>query len=202
MSTLRQVHSINGIAIYYDSYGGNCYINPESIPSLDADTYKEVRKWCFANRRILSMLSGYAHSGRRWSLNFCDEKDTELILSSSLVSDALKAEFKQFLNDPFGYKTKGQKQKERLSKKGFIYVLKCGPHYKIGLSQNIDKRIEQLSVTPPFDVELIHTIETDDMYNLESFLHDRFSEKRKNGEWFELDKADIEYIKGLGAQGG
>jgi len=122
-----------------------------------------------------------------------------MILSSPLISEALKDEFKQFLNDPFGYKQSRRKEKESQSREGFVYILKCGPYYKIGLSQVVDRRIEQLSTTPPFDVELIYTIETDDMYDLESFLHNKFSEKRKNGEWFELGQDDIEYIMGLGA---
>ena len=202
MSTLYPVHSISGITIYYDSYKCNCYISAESEVSIDADIYGEIRSWCIANSRILAMLDGYAHSGNRWNPNFCDESDAELILSSPLVSEALKDEFRQFLKNPFSYKPRGQKQREPQSREGFIYVLKCGPHYKIGLSQNVDRRVEQLSVTPPFDVELIHTIETDDMFKLESFLHDKFSEKRKNGEWFELTEADVEYIKELGAQDG
>jgi hypothetical protein len=119
-----------------------------------------------------------------------------------LISEALKDEFRQFLKDPFGYKSKRRKEEKPQSKEGFVYILKCGPYYKIGLSQVVDKRVEQLSTIPPFDVELIYTIETDDMYGLESSLHNKFSEKRKNGEWFELEGADLEYIKGLEAQDG
>ncbi len=34
-------------------------------------------------------------------------------------------------------------------------------------------------------------METDDRYGTESYRHKRFAEKRVNGEWFELSKADI-----------
>ena len=199
MSTLYSVHSISGVTIYYDSYKCSCFISAESGVSIDTDIYGEIRNWCLANSRILTMLDGYAHSGHRWSPNVCDEGDSELILSSPLVSEALKEEFKQYLKKPFSYKPSGQK-KQPQSKEGFVYILKCGPFYKIGLSQVVDKRVEQLATIPPFDVELLYTIETDNMYELESFLHDRFSEKRKNGEWFELKETDLEYIRGLGAQ--
>ncbi len=80
---------------------------------------------------------------------------------------------------------------------GHVYLMKCGPHCEIGASKDPDLRLAQLSTKPPFDIELLHTIPTDDMYTLESKLHDRFADKRKNGEWFELAPEDVEYIKGL-----
>jgi hypothetical protein len=80
-------------------------------------------------------------------------------------------------------------------KAGYVYVLKAGPYYKIGVSTNIDRRIKQLSTLPPFDLELIFTIQTSDMYGLESKLHERFDHQRQNGEWFILTITDIEWIR-------
>jgi hypothetical protein len=81
--------------------------------------------------------------------------------------------------------------------RGNVYLLRAGPYYKIGVSTQVDERIKQLSTLPPFDIELLHTLPTDDMYKLEKQLHERYADKRKNGEWFELDQDDVEYIKGL-----
>lgn len=78
---------------------------------------------------------------------------------------------------------------------GYVYILNAGPYYKIGASQDVTRRIKQLSTVPPFDLELIHTIQTDDMYGLEETLHEQFAGKRKNGEWFELTDQDVEIIK-------
>jgi hypothetical protein len=86
--------------------------------------------------------------------------------------------------------------------KGFVYLLQCGSHYKIGASKNVDRRITQLATLPPFDLERICIIETEDMFGLEASLHEKFSSKRERGEWFRLDAADIDYTKGLGAQDG
>jgi len=80
---------------------------------------------------------------------------------------------------------------------GFVYLLKAGPYYKIGVSTNVDKRIEQLATLPPFDIELVHTTYDTDMYALEKDLHNLYADKRKNGEWFELTDNDVEYVKGL-----
>jgi len=57
-----------------------------------------------------------------------------------------------------------------------------------------DRRIEQLSTLPPFDIELICTIKTGDMFALESGLHARFRNKRINGEWFKLDQEDVDWL--------
>ena len=80
---------------------------------------------------------------------------------------------------------------------GWVYILQAGPYFKIGYSKNVDKRIERLATLPPFDMELIHTIRTDNMDTLEKYLHERFDDKRKNGEWFELDEEDIAWLKTL-----
>lgn len=80
---------------------------------------------------------------------------------------------------------------------GFVYVLQAGPYFKIGHSADIDDRIKQLSTLPPFDLELVCSITTPDMVELEKSLHIVFANKRKNGEWFELTPADVEWLKGL-----
>jgi hypothetical protein len=35
------------------------------------------------------------------------------------------------------------------------------------------------------------------MHALEKYLHEKFSGKRVNGEWFALDPDDVDYMKGL-----
>jgi len=80
---------------------------------------------------------------------------------------------------------------------GYVYLLGGGDYYKIGLSNNVNRRIEEISPRLPFKTELICTIATDDMYGLEAGLHRQFAEKRANGEWFELDDEDVEYIRRL-----
>ena len=90
-----------------------------------------------------------------------------------------------------------RKKKAQVPKAGFVYVLQADSYYKIGLSTNVEKRVKQLSTLPPFDVTLIHKIETGDMHQLESELHERFAEKRANGEWFVLSNEDLEWLRGL-----
>ena len=83
---------------------------------------------------------------------------------------------------------------------GFVYVIKLGDtgYYKIGRSNNPDRRIWK-EITPilPIEPEIICIVETRDMIKLEKELHERYSDKRANGEWFLLDDEDIEQIRGL-----
>lgn len=84
---------------------------------------------------------------------------------------------------------------------GYVYVLKADNNlYKIGRAKQLDKRILQLSVQLPYDLVLVASIESDDYANLEKELHNTFTNKRKRGEWFDLDEDDIARIKAWDGQ--
>lgn len=86
------------------------------------------------------------------------------------------------------------------SRAGYVYVIRsltALTYYKIGRSATPEKRMKKFEVTIPFEVEPVLLIQTDDMFTLETELHARFSSKRTDGEWFILDKSDLEYIASL-----
>jgi hypothetical protein len=89
------------------------------------------------------------------------------------------------------------RSKKKRPMSGWVYILQAGPFYKIGKTKNVDRRVGQLATLPPFDIEIIHTIKTKDMGQLELELHEKFAEKRKRGEWFELEEGDIAWLKTL-----
>lgn len=78
---------------------------------------------------------------------------------------------------------------------GYVYVLKAGPYYKIGRATDLDRRIKQLKVQLPFEVELIHVILCENHEASEKYWHTRFGEYRSNGEWFELESDHLMEIK-------
>lgn len=78
---------------------------------------------------------------------------------------------------------------------GVVYLMKSGEFYKIGLSNSSGRREYELGIQLPEKLKLVHEIETDCPAALEKFWHDRFASKRRNGEWFDLNAADIKSFK-------
>lgn len=74
---------------------------------------------------------------------------------------------------------------------GAVYLLRHGPHHKIGCSKQPEDRITELRLMLPPRIHLVHIIKTDDPFGVESYWHRRFAEKRVRGEWFKLSRPDI-----------
>ena len=82
-------------------------------------------------------------------------------------------------------------------KPGFVYLLRGNDQHKIGRTKHVDDRMKQISQKLPFEIELVHAIETDDTETLEAQLHDRFADRRLKGEWFDLSEQDVKIIQGM-----
>lgn len=74
---------------------------------------------------------------------------------------------------------------------GHVYLLRAGEYYKIGQSSDLEKRVKSINVALPDKATLEHAISTDDPPGIEAYWHRRFADRRMNGEWFKLSKADI-----------
>jgi len=78
---------------------------------------------------------------------------------------------------------------------GFIYLMKSGKSFKVGRSNATGRREYELGIQLPEKLKTVHVIPTDDPPGIEAYWHNRFKAKRKNGEWFELDAADVAAFK-------
>jgi hypothetical protein len=85
--------------------------------------------------------------------------------------------------------------KQQAADDGFVYLIKSGRYYKIGRSNAAGRREREIALQLPEAVKTLHVIRTDDPVGIESYWHTRYIAKRKNGEWFDLNQADIAAFK-------
>lgn len=84
----------------------------------------------------------------------------------------------------------------------YVYIIK-GTHkgnisYKIGKADNLYDRLKKFEVKIPFDIDLVMSFYVDNAISFESFLHMKFKDKRKAGEWFDLSEKDLLRILSYG----
>ncbi|GCA97395.1 GIY-YIG nuclease family protein [Mycolicibacterium sp. NCC-Tsukiji] len=78
---------------------------------------------------------------------------------------------------------------------GYVYLVRSGKYHKIGRSNDHGRRAYEIGLQLPEKLEVVHTIQTDDAAGIERYWHERFSDRRRNGEWFLLTKADVAAFK-------
>lgn len=85
-----------------------------------------------------------------------------------------------------------------MRKKGYIYFLDDhNGHIKIGITDNLERRMKQLQTGNALELTLIHHIKVGDMteaFELESLLHHALNNSKVKNEWFEKD-AVMKFLK-------
>lgn len=72
--------------------------------------------------------------------------------------------------------------------KGYVYLFECGGKYKIGVSQDVSRRIKDLDHRP-FKVTLISKVHSKMAYKVEGTLHNFLKKYKIEGEWYDFPTA-------------
>ena len=96
------------------------------------------------------------------------------------------------------YKINYQKKNVTRRNKGYVYIFQCADKYKIGFTENVNRRLRQLD-TRPF--KLIQIFVSDlcvNAFDIEQTIHEKFKEFQVDNEWYSNSlpvESVIEYIK-------
>jgi hypothetical protein len=78
---------------------------------------------------------------------------------------------------------------------GHVYVIRSSYGYKIGKTRTLRDRTRMFAVKLPFPIEVMMTGWFADYSVAERQLHHQFAGKRLEGEWFDLNGADLTILR-------
>lgn len=82
----------------------------------------------------------------------------------------------------------------------YVYLLESAGCYKIGIAENVEKRIRQLQTGNPHKITLKYSCQVKDReqaLRIESRFHEILRRFNKSGEWYQLNWRDAKTIKGM-----
>ena len=79
----------------------------------------------------------------------------------------------------------------------YLYIIRCGvsKHYKIGISENPEFRLDALQVGCPYPLILIYKKYFKKALKVEKYLHRTYWDKRKTKEWFKFSNDEINCVQ-------
>lgn len=146
---------------------------------LIKNKYKLCEKWKTANDFYKDMIDSYIEA-RKYShkILFTVENENEEINSTN-------CKWTPMLNyRDYPYDTN----------KRYIYIVVCGNYTKIGISKNISERMTALQTGNPFPINLVFAKVVEDAENIEKIIHTEYNEFNISGEWFDIEKKQINDI--------
>lgn len=85
------------------------------------------------------------------------------------------------------------------SSSSYLYLVESAGHVKIGITNDVNKRLSSIRTSTPFGVSLIQSWDLGEemVYKVEQHLHSLYSEYSVRLEWFKLSSAQIDEIIAL-----
>ena len=80
-------------------------------------------------------------------------------------------------------------------KKRYLYILSDGVYYKVGISNDYNKRFGNIQSGNAKKVVPLWIIECEDAGYLERCIHRAFFDKKVRGEWYEFNYDTLKYLR-------
>lgn len=196
-----QDYEIDGVkfAIGYHCDGDICLIFSERhLETLTEKATIQIAGWFSRYWRQLRIIESIRENG------YCEYSQDALEIVAYTSTDPIIPEQARQVLKKMTIPNQSPLSKSNKIKEGWgwVYLIRADNGvYKIGRTHNPDRRMGDFSTQLPYKLEIVHLVETDDMIAMESGLHELFKAKRLNGEWFQLESKDVEFIKQLGGEG-
>ena len=76
----------------------------------------------------------------------------------------------------------------------YLYIIKCNDFYKIGIANDVEARLAQLSTGNPYTLEVVVVYDFENAEVVERAIHQKYKNLRQRGEWFSLSYNDLSDI--------
>ena len=95
-------------------------------------------------------------------------------------NESIKREIHEHYKD-----LKEQSIREKGCKAGYVYLFGCADKYKIGYSNDVERRLKQLD-TRPFKLMNLYSYYSIRAFQIEQAIHNRLSDYKVEGEWYQF----------------
>jgi len=167
-------------------------LSPSTLSDMTDEAILDTVLWFRENAQEIDLVMLAEECS--FSQQFIDDSGLQKVIDSTFASPETIAQAKSEkyfrLN---GRPPKGPRRQAK-KKEGWVYLIQAGKYYKIGMSQNLPKRVGEILSNLPSASSLVCKIKTEDISGTEARLHEKYSEFRVKGEWFELPTSAVEEI--------
>lgn len=166
------------------------------VTKVDGATSSAIVDWREVDITLSPNPAGRSHWARKQYFGFAPDVVVRYMLSDLFAERFPDAELLEYGPSARPYSL-GQRL-PNVPTPGYVYVIRSEYGYKIGKTVNLKTRARLFEVKLPFQIQLEHYAWFDDYTSAEQNFHRMFHAKRKEGEWFALDGADIATIRSFG----